>query len=309
MLCSACPEHETGPLVAAVFKIIGLLVGLWVLSVAGRVIRSWVAKQRANGQLGWLVGDALGPSISASDPESLSEAERVYLENQQARRAAQQANFQRTLGNKVKVLVSMMQILISYTRTLAVPWPPAFVAFVEAWDFLNLDVLRYLSTGCVVQRSLYTELLGTVVFVCVFVAGLGLAAHISLRVNKSAERHSALIDKLIGWALFGSFLMYTPLSAKIFAVFSCTTFEDGRRVVTADFSLDCDAPDRGIWVAFALVCSFVFSIGVPVTYFSLLWRKRRELNPPARPGESKLALSARRNRDKRVTRYMFLFAA
>merc|ERR1719486_1074305 len=95
--------------------------------------------------------------------------------------------------------------------------------------------------------------------------------------------------------LFGLFLIYTSVSTVILRTFACSTFDYGANavfmtgyqvvddtkveVLRVDHRIDCNAPDRFVYLTYATIMAIIYPIGVPVFYGYLLWAHRAQLNP------------------------------
>ena len=76
------------------------------------------------------------------------------------------------------------------------------------------------------------------------------------------------------------FLVYPNLSSTIISTFPCTNFDDGSSWLTIDVTINCNAPDRLIWLVIAGLGVIVYVVGVPAFYIYSLYRVRNEINPP-----------------------------
>ena len=51
------------------------------------------------------------------------------------------------------------------------------------------------------------------------------------------------------------------MSSKIFGSLACEDFEDGTSYLKVDYSIDCNADNRGVWVTFAAVAIVIYPLG------------------------------------------------
>ena len=142
------------------------------------------------------------------------------------------------------------------------------------------------------------------------------------------------------YMLYTTFIVYTSVSAQVFAAFpvggasrgvavcaavcvfrqyahcgsalQCTTFEDGSSWLTVDMSISCLDKDRWAWVMYAIVCMIVYPIGVLVWYTAVLLTHRKSLNPPCPKGLPKSVWRSRvihaiRPKDRSIRHINFLF--
>ena len=81
---------------------------------------------------------------------------------------------------------------------------------------------------------------------------------------------------------------YPTLSRIICQSFACDFFEnDERQYLKADYSLSCKSDRYIATVVYAALSLVIYSIGIPLAMFVLLWRWRRELNPPGFEDETR----------------------
>lgn len=59
----------------------------------------------------------------------------------------------------------------------------------------------------------------------------------------------------------------------------CEDFEDGTSFLATDYSIDCLAPERGLWLGVVAVAILLFTVATPVVYFRVLWTRRHLINP------------------------------
>ena len=61
-----------------------------------------------------------------------------------------------------------------------------------------------------------------------------------------------------------------PVTNKTFETLSCHDFEDGQRLLIADYSIDCDSSEHGIFRLLAITSTLLFVIGQPVCLLVIL---------------------------------------
>jgi hypothetical protein len=103
--------------------------------------------------------------------------------------------------------------------------------------------------------------------------------------------------------LFLSYLVLPAVSNKQLSVFSCVELTDGESYLRIDTSIDCKSPSylqfRSIIICFILIYQLI-----PIIWMTLLFRRRKELNPPT--SDESLVLYIRENNPK-VSSLKFLF--
>lgn len=93
----------------------------------------------------------------------------------------------------------------------------------------------------------------------------------------SAYAMRAVNHKHMSAALFIAFIVYSPVSFTVFQTFMCHTLDDGVSYLRADYSLTCTTTQHTAFTAYASFMIFVFPIGIPVMYASLLAANRKDL--------------------------------
>jgi hypothetical protein len=83
----------------------------------------------------------------------------------------------------------------------------------------------------------------------------------------------------VNTALFFAFLVFSPVMTTLLLAFGCTRYEDDRKYLTADLSIDCNNADYRTMLIWAGCNVVVFVVGIPLTYFVALWRHRAALEP------------------------------
>jgi hypothetical protein len=88
-----------------------------------------------------------------------------------------------------------------------------------------------------------------------------------------------------GWAFLMIFLVYPQTCANILAVFHCFTIDENTAHILADFRQVCS----GSWYDFhywtALVFSFLYPIGIPVSVGVVIFRHREEIRTGSGPSQ------------------------
>lgn len=92
-------------------------------------------------------GAGAGAGGGAANQKPSARAMRGYDET------SEKATKMKGLLIKVKLLLSFLQVLVSFRSTLSVGWPPGMQQLFDAFDFVNLDVLGLLRSGCAGEVS------------------------------------------------------------------------------------------------------------------------------------------------------------
>jgi hypothetical protein len=75
-----------------------------------------------------------------------------------------------------------------------------------------------------------------------------------------------------------TFLILPSVSVKIFSTFACENFDDGTSYLKVDYSLSCQTETYKLHSLYAAGMVLVYPIGIPFSYWLLLYRKRKLLN-------------------------------
>ena len=96
---------------------------------------------------------------------------------------------------------------------------------------------------------------------------------------------------VVNAALFFSFLIFAPLMTTLLLAFGCKGFEDNRKYLAADLSIDCDDPGYRQMLYWAGINIVIFVVGIPLAYLIMLRRHRDALQPSAHRGGAARAAS------------------
>lgn len=66
---------------------------------------------------------------------------------------------------------------------------------------------------------------------------------------------------------------------QVFSVFACEDFEDGTSFLKADYSVSCQASNRGLWLLYAAIVVLLYPLGIPLTYIAIMFTQRHRINP------------------------------
>lgn len=79
-----------------------------------------------------------------------------------------------------------------------------------------------------------------------------------------ARKHIGIANLCTRASFFVIFLVYPSTSAKVFSVFNCETLDDALdgsdRWLRADLSIDCNAPDRAAYTAYACLMLVIYPV-------------------------------------------------
>jgi hypothetical protein len=207
---------------------------------------------------------------------------------------------------KVKILISLYQILQGIGGVFAIPFPPFYDSVVGGMGSIfqiNLPTLMpaecIASSAGVSMNFRFILILQTMLPLFIY-ATFACGSAVFHRLGNE-WKSNVLIDAIF----FVMFLVYPGVSAKIFAAFptGCDTLEDGSAYLRADLSMRCWSTDGldGAYFAtfiFALVMLVVHVIGTPAVYIYLFFFKHRAALEALKEQELDDAYQAKLEADK-----------
>lgn len=106
-------------------------------------------------------------------------------------------------------------------------------------------------------------------------------------------------------ALLVLYFVLPGVSASLFAVFGCVEFDDGRRRLRADYSIDCDSPQYHGFLGYTTIMLIVYPLGITLITACLLFVNRLAIHPPKTT--TTMAIQQRSD-NERLRAFGFLFA-
>ena len=146
------------------------------------------------------------------------------------------------------------------------------------------------------KLSFYDRLLAVTLGPVIVVIGLGAAA-VAYRL-RGDERGNARAARCVDSILKLLFFVFSSTSTSIFQAFACDDqFDDGRRVLACDYSISCKTPKWRAFRAYAVVCVFVYPIGIVCLFTTLLVKSRSRIDPPlGETGSRRAGIKGRRGK-------------
>lgn len=162
-------------------------------------------------------------------------------------------------------------------------YPEIYKNFVSKLSPVNLDMDFILSYSCIINTDFYDHLLVVTIapplVLVLFTGSYLLAKH---RNSSSASAVRAVLHKHQAAALYVAFLVYSPVSYKVFQTFACDELDDGNAYLRADYSVSCLTPRHAWYQTYALIMVVVYPVGIAAVFAWLLLRHRRDLAKPNR---------------------------
>jgi hypothetical protein len=174
----------------------------------------------------------------------------------------------------LKILFVTYQILATLPSIIPnLILPENFLVLLNCFQFTKLNIFQFVSMGCVATGfNFYTLLLCATVFPLFVIVVLLLVG----------SRSSELRTRCFTVALAISYVVLPTVTTVIFGAFPCDDFfssvERANHVTAsylrADYGISCESAEYKLFSFYAALMIFVVPIGIPVTYFVVLWRRR-----------------------------------
>lgn len=162
-------------------------------------------------------------------------------------------------------------------------YPDIYTKFVSKLNPINLDLDFALSYSCIVDTDFYDRFLFATIMPPLVLLLLVLSYFVAKKRNINSESAISVVwRKHQSAALYLVFLVYSPVSYKIFQAFACDELEDGTTVLRADYSLSCLTPRHSAYEVYALIMVGIYPVGIPAVFAWLLARHRHDLVKPDR---------------------------
>ena len=207
---------------------------------------------------------------------------------------ARAIGFAQGFGVKFKILISLYQVLNGLGMVFTIPYPNIYEDIMSQIGVINIDFGSLMPLKCLFPLNFLHKLLIQTIGPLAIIFGLETFARSARKANaEKAARAAAegggekpmslfLAEIASNMSFFLLFLFYPGSSSKIFQALFCQYFnaegEDGQGFLRVDFGIDCASPLYvGFMFPYAIVMLFVYPVGVPFYYATLLFRNRAEL--------------------------------
>jgi hypothetical protein len=193
----------------------------------------------------------------------------------------------------VKSVLQYIQIVAMLDFSLNLKFPRKFSATKKAFGFANFDIITILPFGCYMSTNHHDKLVMYTTIPMVFSATMLLI----FWVFRNNEKRKSLANSAFSAFLSVNSFILPMLTSLIFSTYPCKTFDDGRRLLMIDLSVDCDSEEHAKYVAYANSMVVLFVLGVPSTCHFLLWKHSDLIKRPVEE----------RSKDERIMFMAFLF--
>lgn len=172
---------------------------------------------------------------------------------------------------KLKILVSLWQVLQGIGAVFSIPFPPFYESAVSSvGGIIQIELPSLMPLDCIIKTSFYSKLAFKCIWPIVAYALLGLGARVQYK-----RGNEGTADSMINFIFFIMFLVYPSVSTGILSMFYCmgpdVGLEDGSSYLRVDLSLECSTQLHSFMVTFAVIMLFIHVIGTPATYIYLFF--------------------------------------
>lgn len=186
---------------------------------------------------------------------------------------------------KGKILVAFAQIVYQLGPAFNIVYPISYLRYLNFYSIFQLNLLLLPNVNCIVRANYYDGLVATTLspfFIFVALAiGIQFMVLRAKRLNERNPSYTAQrsIQDTITVSFLISYFVLVNASTKVFQVFQCETFDNGQSFLVADYSIDCNAPDRSLYLSYGSLMILIYPLGIPLIYATILFRNRKLINP------------------------------
>jgi len=178
---------------------------------------------------------------------------------------------------RVKIFLSLIQVITQISRVFSVTFPPVFTGLLRWIGFLQLDVFTVIPLPCIFESDFHSLLLLRTIIPLAIMSLLSCTSWLLVReASVSSERGEAralLGGVLINLTFMILFCVYPSTSSTIFTTFQCEDLDDGSSWLRADLSIDCNSSKHVAMTTYAAIMIVVYPLGAPAVYAYLLFGK------------------------------------
>jgi hypothetical protein len=111
-----------------------------------------------------------------------------------------------------------------------------------------------------------------------------IAATFTVRACSTKEQRDEITETTSKIATLVVLLLFPGLSTKVFQMFKCQRIEGIEfRLLVQDYSVTCYQGDHPTFIVLAIVFLILYTLGIPLTMFLLMWRNRKHLYDESSP--------------------------
>lgn len=211
---------------------------------------------------------------------------RAYLERLVVQIAEKAEEYKlNSLRTKVKIMITFVQVLTLMPSVLVSAFPEDYLNVISGLNFIQLDFINLFDFGCLYDSNFHTRLLTATLgpFVLCGLALLVLLIKKVVLMNTFTPYRTPQMQKdFISAIIVITFLIFSPTSITIFEAFACEDFDDGKKLLIADYSIDCRSDAYLYYALYAGFMILVYPCGIPLAYYMILTYYHKFVNPSAR---------------------------
>ena len=157
--------------------------------------------------------------------------------------------------------------------------PSSVAALLNVFDSLSLSIdafgvpLNCVQLGSFFDQLIFLVLLPGVLVLLTLVCSLG----IEVRTKREAASLETGFITALPYLLCILFFAFPLVSSRAIQALDCEEFDDGRRFLRVDYSLDCNDDEYRRVLFLAWVAIALYSAGVPLLYLTLLLCARKAI--------------------------------
>ena len=183
----------------------------------------------------------------------------------------------------MKTLFTFVQLIISFSHSLSVPWPHAYLQISSSLNFVALDFFSMPNSACANPGlTFYTKFMGETLGLTTAIAGIGLlylvgsacvprmhfgGSHDTREARK--RRRLYFQATCLSRLLLLAYLVYPNISKVVVDMFACRRV-GGVDYLVADFRIQCSGARYNSYFGAAIFWTIVFPLGVPAAFLALL---------------------------------------
>lgn len=139
------------------------------------------------------------------------------------------------------------------------------------------------SYSCIFDNDFYDHLVFATIAPLVALVMLAGNYLVTTKRNGTSESTMrSIIHKHQAVATYVAFIVYSPVSYRIFQTFACDDLEDGSTYLRADYSITCSGPRYDWYKAYARIMIGVYPVGIVAVFAGVLNYHRHDLVKPDR---------------------------
>ncbi|KAH8047988.1 calcium ion binding protein [Aureococcus anophagefferens] len=187
-----------------------------------------------------------------------------------------------------KIILGVYQIQDALPWTIpTVSFPKAFEALIAWTSFLEFNVVQILPVSCLRPFKFFDKLFAMTALPIVFSLLIFFFGELAA-MCATAKKAKSIRTTSFGAFLLLTFVVFPSVSTTVLRFYNCVSYEEGFsdgstetiKVLEADHDISCTSPSyKGIWSTYALAMLFVYPVGIPLLYWVLLFRYRKQLDP------------------------------